>query len=638
MFYSKSVSDQFFNHRSFGALTSGEAFGLLDDAHSADKSSRLYTGLRQILTCQNAQEWQLFWDDVQQALQEGWYAVALLSYDTGMALHGLPLHPDATVSRMLLFRHCQILTQQDVAAFLQAQIGTSELADIAGVAGIGASVDEAAFLQSIAKVRVYIAAGDTYQVNYTYRLHFDTYGSPVALYQRLRQRQPVPYGALICLPGGESILSLSPELFVRHRDGKLLARPMKGTAAATGEEEQDQLQAKALAEDPKNRAENLMIVDLLRNDLGRIAATGSVQVPSLFDVNRFSSVLQMTSTIEARLAPETDLADIFSALFPCGSITGAPKRRTMQIIDELETEPRGIYTGAIGWFDPGEPRSKSTPAFCLSVPIRTLRLQPGLDVGTGSPRRGVMGVGAGIVHDSVAPDEFAECQLKSRFLTGLWPQFELIETMYASRENGCRYLDRHLQRMRSSARYFGFHWDEQNLRTTLKSFCDNLPEQSPFRLRLALSADGTISLQHGPLHPLRGQQFVLLAQTTTQSNQLFLRHKTSLRAQYDQAWKLAEKSGAFDMLFFNEQGHLTEGGRSTVLLQKDGQWLTPPLSDGVLPGIMRAVMLEDPHYAVREQSLTRADVLSAEKLMLCNALRGAFDVSLLAEPASVQTE
>ncbi|MBI3284149.1 MAG: aminodeoxychorismate synthase component I [Burkholderiales bacterium] len=602
-------------------MNAGEGYALLDDAQADGAHSRLYSGLQKILSCHSAQEWPDFLHQTQAALQHGSYAVALLAYETGAQLQGIAAYPAAPPrSRMLLFRDCRRLDSRQVEQFLQTQ-GAAEGDEVAGVAALHANVDEGAFAAAIAGVRAYIAAGDTYQVNYTYRLHFDSYGTPPALYRRLRQRQPVPYGALICLPDGEAVLSLSPELFVRHQQGNLLARPMKGTAAASGDAGRDSVRAAELAADPKNRAENLMIVDLLRNDLGRIAQTGSVKVSKLFEVSRFSSVLQMTSTVEARLQPQLALPEILSALFPCGSITGAPKHRTMQIIRELESEPRGLYTGALGWFDPAP---AATGDFCLAVPIRTLHLQPA----AGGVRQGVLGVGAGIVYDSVAADEYAECRLKAKFLTGLPPQFDLLETMYASREQGCRHLTRHLARLRASAAYFGFACDEAAIVAALQAYCQALPPQTPQRLRLALQADGALRLSGGALPPLAAMPSVLLAAAATDSDHLFLRHKTTVRRQYDQAWQQAERQGAFDMLFFNQDGHLTEGGRSNVLLRKNGQWLTPPLSDGVLPGVMRAVLLDDPQWQLREQSLTLDDLRGAEQVMLCNALRGAFAVQV----------
>ncbi|MES2071043.1 MAG: bifunctional anthranilate synthase component I family protein/class IV aminotransferase [Pseudomonadota bacterium] len=637
--------------------SSTECFALLDDAQAGDvaASSRLYTGFEQLLECADSASWPALLQQTQSAVQQGRYAVALFSYETGAQLHAITRYEAAgwkvLPSRVLLFSHCRLMTPEQVQSWLDARIAAELAADIgteadtevvtnkgpdglaprpAGIANIRASVDEQAFSAAIAQVRAYIAAGDTYQVNYTYRLHFDTYGSPLSLYRRLRQRQPVPYGALIILQDGAAVLSLSPELFVRHTAGTLTARPMKGTAAATGDAQEDGRRSQALAEDSKNRAENLMIVDLLRNDLGQVAVTGSVRVPRLFEVTRFSSVLQMTSTVEAALRPGLDLQQILTALYPCGSITGAPKHRTMQIIRELETEPRGLYTGAIGWFDP-PPADRTIGDFCLSVPIRTLQLQPGSSQGRHPQevRAGVLGVGAGIVHDSVARDEYAECRLKAGFLTGLPAEFELFETMHATHADGCRHLPRHLQRLRTSAAYFGFAYDETAILAGLDGLCRTLADDGAYRVRLALQASGEIHLSQTKLQALTIPARVLLASRTISTGDLFLRHKSSVRHHYDQAWRLAEQQGAFDMLFFNEHGYLTEGGRSNVLLQKEGRWTTPPLSDGVLPGVMRSVLMEDPAFRLTEKSATLQDLRGADRVMLCNALRGVFAVEVV---------
>jgi len=597
-------------------------FALLDDASvdpatGAGRSSRLYTGHHATLACRDFAGWPGVLAGMEQALARGLHAVPVLSYELGHHIVGVPPRgaaPDAPpLAQVLLFERCEELSQAGVADWLAAQRAGDGAP--AGLANIRANVSEDRFVDAIGRIRDYIAAGDTYQVNYTYRLHFDAFGSPFALYQRLRARQPVPYGALIGFDDGRAVLSLSPELFVRKQGALLTARPMKGTAPAATDDAENARRAAALAADPKNRAENLMIVDLLRNDIGRIAATGSVEVPKLFEVTRFSSVLQMTSTVQARLRPGATLQDIFAALYPCGSITGAPKRRTMEIIAELEPEARGIYTGAIGWFAPDGD-------FCLNVPIRTLTLQAP-DHGV---RKGVMGVGAGIVYDSEAHDEFAECQLKARFLTGLSNDFELFETMHATRETGVRHLERHVQRLAASAHYFGFRWDEGAARACVAQACQALPAGQPHRLRLAMNAAGAFAAQSGPLAPLQEPVGVLLSADATDSGDLFLRHKSSIRTRYDAAWKAAEARGAFDTLFFNERGELTEGGRSNVFIRLDGVWITPPLSTGILPGVMRAVLLES--WGAQERVVTREMLLAAQEIVLCNALRGALRARL----------
>lgn len=600
-----------------------DCFALLDDcdASADDPRSRLYTGYTGMLECFDAAQLPALLEDMQRALQQGQHAVGVFSYELGAGLQGIACDAQTLpLAQVLLFAHCKRLSAAQVDAWLAQEQGTQP----AGITQVSASVSEEEFAAAIKRIHTYIEAGDTYQINYTYRVRFDAFGAPHALYRRLRARQPVPYGALIGLPDGRMVLSLSPELFVRHDGGIITARPMKGTAAATGDEQQDAARAAALAADPKNRAENLMIVDLLRNDLGRIAAFGSVQVPQLFHVEHYSGVLQMTSTVRARLRSETTLTEVFHALYPCGSITGAPKRRTMQIIGELEREPRGIYTGAIGWFDaPGS--AQRIGDFCLSVPIRTVTLQTPDASGI---CKGVMGVGAGIVHDSDAADEFAECRLKATFLTGLPHAFELLETMHATREGGCRYLDLHLQRLRSSAAYFGFACDEARLRAALKTACDALPDGVAHRMRLALKHDGSCNIQSAPLVPLPEPVRILLSAETTEAGDLFLRHKTTVRERYDAAWRAAEAQGSFDMLFCNTNGELTEGARSNIFIKLDGRWYTPPLAAGVLPGVMRSVLLADPAWSAQEKSLTLNDLRRAEQVVVCNALRGVLQATV----------
>ncbi|WP_426194564.1 aminodeoxychorismate synthase component I [Massilia sp. DWR3-1-1] len=602
-------------------------FALLDDASPAGTApaplarSRLYTGLAATLTCIDGAGWPAVLAQMQDALARGLYAVPVLTYELGSALLGMATPPAAApLAQVLLFAHCAHLTSAQVADWLASRADAAP----AGIAGVAASVDRAAFDGALARVHEFIAAGDTYQVNFTYRLRFDAFGSPLSLYARLRARQPVPYGALVALPDGRTVLSLSPELFVRHLDGELLARPMKGTAPASTDDAINATRAAALAADPKNRAENLMIVDLLRNDLGRIAVTGSVDASALFDVQRYSTVLQMTSTVRARLREDVGLAQIFTALYPCGSITGAPKRRTMEIIGELESTPRGIYTGAIGWFDP--PRAGAAVGdFCLSVPIRTLTLQAPAD----GVRHGEMGVGAGIVFDSEAADEYAECALKARFLTGLAQPFELFETMRASAADGVRHRERHLARLARSARYFGVPFDVAAAEALLQSACAALAPQAFHRLRLGLRADGTLHTQAAPLTPVQEPVGLLLADDASSADELFLRHKTSVRTRYDAAWREAETRGGFDTVFFNERGELTEGGRSNVFVRIDGRWLTPPLSCGVLPGVMRSLLLEAPAWDAREAIITRAMLAAAQEIVVCNALRGPLRARLL---------
>ncbi|NIF50593.1 MULTISPECIES: bifunctional anthranilate synthase component I family protein/class IV aminotransferase [Burkholderiaceae] len=639
----------------------GAVFALLDDcgATAARRSSRLYTGFVHERVCADAALLDAVCASVVADARSGLHAVVLADYEFGRALMGLDARRSSETQRgnaalrFLLFERCARLSREEVDAWLIARDNDALEPSVAGTANVRASVDSAQFNAAIEAIHAALRAGDSYQVNYTYRLGFDVFGPPVALYRRLRARQPVPFGALAALPGGGWVLSCSPELFVEKQGATLRARPMKGTAPRSHDPSADQRTAEFLANDPKNRAENVMIVDLLRNDLSRVAQTGSVKVPALFSVEPYASVWQMTSTVVATLQGGTSFATILRALFPCGSITGAPKHRTMQLIDELESTPRGLYTGAIGWLDAPFANADSAQSdavthatvthaeaaantslcgdFCLSVAIRTLTLSPSAQTQAGDTTcfRGSMGIGAGIVLDSVAADEHAECQLKARFLTGAEPGFELFETMYATREDGVRHLARHLRRLSSSAATFGFGFDEAGIREQIDAQCAALPGQTPHRVRLALSKSGAVQITAAVLTPLTESTVgVLLGAeqqfAPTQANDPLLRHKTTRRAGYDRGWREAEAKGAFDTLFFNERGELTEGGRSNVFVKLAGQWWTPPLESGVLPGVMRSVLLEAAAgLQAGERVLTQVDVLNAEALLVCNALRGA---------------
>ncbi|WP_448168000.1 chorismate-binding protein [Burkholderia ambifaria] len=627
------------------------SFALLDDCDSTAvaRSSRLYSGFVRERVCTDPARLDEVDAAVAQDLRDGLHAVVVGDYEFGRNLERA--QPGHAPLRFLLYARCERLSRDEVDAWVAQQDGDGP-PSIAGVAHVAKSVSRDAFDAAIAAVHDALRAGDSYQINYTYRLNFDMFGTPTALYRRLRARQPVRYGALIALPCGAWVVSCSPELFVEKHGDVLRARPMKGTAPRSADPRDDAAAAAFLANDPKNRAENVMIVDLLRNDVSRIARTGTVKVPALFSVEPYASVWQMTSTVEAGWRDGTTFAQMLRALFPCGSITGAPKHKTMELIDAIESTPRGLYTGAIGWLDaPKEDQSTVGAApddvascgdFCLSVAIRTLTLDAvGIDaVATvdaaarrAGRRRGTMGVGAGIVLDSVAADEYAECELKARFLTDADPGFQLFETMAATRADGIRYFERHLVRLQGSADAFGFRLDADALRREIDARCAALDGDGPYRMKLALAKDGGVEIMAAPLKPLpAGPVRVMLASehgfAPTRTDDALLLHKTTRRAEYDRAWQAAEALGGFDMLFVNERGEVTEGGRSNLFVKLDGQWVTPPLASGVLPGVMRGVLLDDRAFGAVERIVTRDDLARAQALLLTNALRGALDAVL----------
>jgi para-aminobenzoate synthetase / 4-amino-4-deoxychorismate lyase len=401
-------------------------FALLDDCYAteADPRSRLYSGYLHEHRCLNPTDLDHCWSQAQADLQQGRYALVLIDYEWGtqyLPRRDFDVHSPSL--RFLIFDGCEKKSKPQIDVWLdQRSLHSSPVNIITPlIEWMKPSVDTAAYQRAIGHIQEWIRQGQTYQINYTYQWQGWAEGSPLELYKRLRQTQPVPFGALISLddstnPGTENhpwILSFSPELFVRHHQGQLTTRPMKGTAPRHSDSAQDAQNADWLLNNEKNRAENLMIVDLLRNDLGQIAQMGSVQVSELFSIEHYPTLHQMTSTITAQLQNGLDVPDVIQALFPCGSITGAPKHHTLSLIHQLETTPRGLYTGTIGWIDPVV-AADSCPSFCFSVAIRTLMLGSENDQGQ---RPVELGIGSGIVADSIAEDEHQETLLKAQFLT-----------------------------------------------------------------------------------------------------------------------------------------------------------------------------------------------------------------------------
>ena len=557
---------------------------------------------------------------LQQGWQRGLHVVLWADYAFGHPLQHLSPQPDACLA-LHWFRKCETVAEPE--KWLQSRYPDHAPA---GISTPTSNTGKADYLRAVGDIQAAIARGDTYQINYTTRLQLQSYGHPARLYQRLRQ--PVPYAALAHLPDHKQqpgwTLSFSPELFVNiASDGLITTEPMKGTAPVLGDGG-DEARAQALQADPKNRAENIMIVDLLRNDLGKIATTGGVRVPAPFQVRRFGSVWQMTTAIEAQAKPHTSAADIFRAAFPCGSITGAPKRMSMQIIDALETSPRGLYTGSIGYLKP----CSSGLGFegALNVVIRTLQLKPLSD----GLYQGTYGVGSGIVADSEAEAEYIECQWKAHFLNALAPEFGVFETLRA--EGGqCALLSLHLERLQEAAAALNLRLPPDAAQQ-IGRYLQALPDAAPYRVKVLLDSDG-LHLSHAACTPLHGAQYALMAPQALPLRDYLRRFKTTRRAVYDAGWQQAEQQGAFDSLFFNTEGCLLEGGRSNVFVRFGSEWHTPPLDLDILNGVMRrAVLADSQHYLntahIFERRITQAQLRQADEIVLCNALRGLIRVEL----------
>ena len=460
--------------------------------------------------------------------------------------------------------------------------------------------ERARYDRQFARLQALIAAGDIYQANLTFTADVAVSGHPLALYRRLRAGSAAPHGALVHT-GSLWLLSFSPELFFRLDGGRLTARPMKGTARRGATSADDAARAAALAADPKNRAENLMIVDLLRNDLARVAVPGSVAVPALFTVEPYPTVLQMTSTVTAETRDGIGAAEVLSAIFPCGSVTGAPKIRAMEVIAEVEPDPRGAYTGSIGAIG-------AAGDAVFNVAIRTIAFAGG---------RATLGLGSGIVADSVAADEWDECRDKAAFLTRRGPP-DLIETL---RIDGGRAIDaaRHVARLAASAAFLGLRFDADAAATLVAGAA---AAAGAGRLRLLVAPSGALAIQLSPLPPPPAAPVaVAVAPLPVDPGDWRLRHKTSDRDFYDAA-RVA--SGAFECVLVRGDGAVTEGSFTNVFVARGGQLLTPPLALGLLPGILRQRLIDAGR--AREASLTLDDL--AGGFLIGNALRGLMPARL----------
>ncbi len=517
----------------------------------------------------------------------GRHAAGFLAYEAGHALEDrlAPLRapPAAAAPPLLWFGLFEGAAEVDAETFLPDPAGAWS-----GTARPLISRPE--YESALAAVKSHIEAGDVYQANLTFQAEVRTIGHPLALYAALRRRARAGHGAVV-FTGTHWILSLSPELFFTLDDGRVTTRPMKGTAPAGAD-------PASLRDDPKQRAENLMIVDLLRNDLSRVARPGSVAVPELFAVETYPTVLQMTSTIVAELEDGLGPVDLIQAIYPCGSITGAPKIRAMEIIHGLEASRRGVYCGAIGRVAPdGEA--------AFNVAIRTLTLRAGETIAR-------LGLGSGIVADSRAGDEWRECLAKGKFVaTGR--SFDLIETMRFDPHDGVVELDRHLARLRASAEALDFRFDRHEARNDLQAATFGA---GPSRVRLVLSRGGALAIELRPLEPPPEQAVaVAVALLPVAADDFRLRHKTSDRAFYDEARAAA---GAFEIVFRDEAGFLTEGSFTTIFVERGGKLLTPPLSRGLLPGVLRGRLIDEGR--AEEADLVEADLVGG--FLIGNAVRG----------------
>ena len=590
-------------------------FVLLDDARAEGAvAARLYRDPVEILRADSAAAIPELLDALERAGARGLHAAGYLAYEGGKGLapawRGAAPAGDVDVpfGWFALFERVERIDADAVPALLPDPAAS-------WIGAVEPGIARADYEAAVAAVLGLIRAGDIYQANLTFRAAVPLLGNPLAVYARLRRTARAGYGGFIWT-GDRAIASLSPELFFALRGREAIARPMKGTAARRADVDADARAATTLATDPKQRAENLMIVDLIRNDLSRVALPGSVAVPDLFRVESFPTIHQLVSDVTATLPEGKGAVDIFRAAFPCGSITGAPKVRAMEIIDELEDSPRGLYTGSIGFVEPG-----GDAAF--NVAIRTLVI-PGLfPPRTGlkdQPIRATLGLGSGIVADSLPSEEWYECLAKGEFVGAARESFDLIETMHFDPIDGVQRLEGHLARMKASAAALGFTFDRHGARNVLQSATFRL--RSAARVRMRLAPSGALAIEVSPLPRLAELPVPVAVRPAPMAADDFrLSHKTSLRAAYDEA---RGEAGAVEVIFVDEPGFVTEGSWSNVFVEREGVLLTPPLSLGLLPGVLRAELIERGRAA--ESHLRVADLEGG--FFIGNSLRGLIPARL----------
>ena len=600
---------------------------LLDSArpNGENRWSWCFTAPTRVHTASSADEVHALIETLRRETDRGYYVAGYLSYEAGYPFVDLdvPDHAETPLGWFGVYTAPRRLAPADVEAGLKTlDVGPA-------VQDVQLGVSEAEYTDAVRSVRRHIGKGNVYQINYTAPLRFRVEGDPRSLYRRLRSRQRVPYASYLNV-GGRQILSLSPELFLRRQGDRVKTRPMKGTIRRGMTRAQDQSLRETLASDPKNRAENLMIVDLLRNDLSVCCQPGSVTVPSLYDTEPYQSVIQMTSTVEGRLEEGAGLDDLLRALFPCGSITGAPKRRAMRIIRALETSPRGVYCGAIGMAGPDD-----TAVF--SVPIRTAVLNA--DWGT-------MGIGSGIVWDSDPADEYEECALKGEFLTrdqsaspssaGDDEDFKLIETMHSDGTQ-VSLLNRHAARLADSAAYFSFPFDEWRFRRRVQRTVAALEGAGRWKVRATLDRWGRLEVEATPIEdPIAEPWRLTVAEERADRSDPFFYHKTTRRGAYARARAAALEAGYDEAVLRNHEGHVTEGTYTNVFVRRGDALWTPPVEAGLLAGVYREHVLES-RPGAEERNLTVEDLREADAVYCCNAVRGWCRAELT-EPAGVPTQ
>ncbi|WP_228242382.1 aminodeoxychorismate synthase component I [Porphyrobacter sp. GA68] len=607
-----------------GTVTARTPFVLLDDARGGDPAdARLFENPAAVFVARQVEQVLPMLEQAQAALAErGGTLAGMIGYEAGYALDESTLRlaeghigADGPLVWLGLFKDCRTIPAADVPDFLASRIDSEALP--AAIGPLDPQIGLGTYAAQVARLKEAIAAGDIYQANYTFQLAGSYRGDPVALYAGLRPVAEAGYGALI-FDGTHWVLSFSPELFVSVRGEQIRARPMKGTRPRSADPSTDAALRDELAASAKERAENLMIVDLMRNDLSRVAQDGSVRVERPFAVETYPTVHQMVSEVDARLRPGTARLDVLRALFPCGSITGAPKLRAMELLREAEGAPRGPYCGAIGRWEAGGDMA-------WNVAIRTLRLTP-VENWRGIAR---MGVGSAILADSDPLAEWRECLVKGAFVRASSPEwraadFDLVETMLFHEDRGIDLLQLHLERLDRSARTLGFAFDAHDTRNLIQAALFRVDRRSVIRIRLVRSGRVAMTVQPVP-DPWPDPARCIILPRPVDDGDWRLRHKSSDRGFYEDALAAAQAAGADEALLLTPAGEISEGSITNVFVPaENGMLVTPPLACGLLPGVLRRSLVDAGR--AREGSVTPADL--AGGFLIGNAVRGLCPAAL----------
>ena len=567
--------------------------------------SLLFQNPKFVLTQTNQYPFQEILKDIEVYLKDGFYAAGYVSYEAVSAKSVKTILPTTwfgIYEEPWRFDHR--VRQQEEGE--KKSVRSHELKQVtSNFSFAGSKNSEFAYKRGVETVLKHIARGDSYQINLCGQFDLELNVPPELLYRCLLDSFPSPYSAYISTQSGY-VISLSPELFFSLEGQNITIAPMKGTAARGKTLIEDTQIASALAKDEKSQAENVMIVDLMRNDLTKIAS--NVTVRDLFKVEKFLTLFQMTSVVAATLKLDVGYGEIFKALFPSGSITGAPKQSSMEIIKNIEQAPRGVYTGAIGYFAPNN-RAK------FSIAIRTIE---------GSGRAAKIGIGSGIVWDSKPQTEFEECLLKGNFITSPIEEFTIFETMLL--DGSYQNLNDHLERLKESAKYFDYPLDLELCKTRLAELPSESGMSSRLRVKLSLDRFGAIDLSYRPVVGWESDKIAIWPQALSSKNR-FLYHKTSLRKEYDLATLAAQKEGLADYIFVNEREEVTEGAISNIFIRTGESHFTPPLNSGLLAGVCRNKLLQTLKNC-SEQVIKGADLLSADEILICNSVRGVTRVTL----------